>query len=253
MSGRGRGRGRGYTPPSGSRLQLQKAAEDCGFDARNLRSLQSRPEVFPDIVLHSSGIPMQIVRQKQAEEGGNANAIDDKAPVEVKGVKRSAITNKLIQKGREISNRMQNSAFYVKHAKDVPDVTRYNSSNSVIKAEETSIVQKVMMNCLGGRQITKAGLFLPDELIHGGKKWRSDIGSEYDEEGKKLSLEELEAREKLRLRRLRLGLEDDDEDKEQEFVDDEIEQEQEEEFEGGYAVNHYDSDREEEEDDEAMF
>lgn len=257
MSGRGRGRGRGkFTPPTGARLQLQKAAEDCGFDARNLRSLQSQPDLFPGIELHSSGFPMRVVRQKEAEVGGGkqqnkGNNDDDGKPVALKGVKRSAATNKLIQKGREISHRMQSSVFYVKHTKDVPDVIRYNSNTS---KEEASIVDKVMIRCLGGRQLTKAGLFLPDELVHGGRRKRtSEFGSEYNEDGKKLSLGELESREKLRLRRMRLGLEDDDENKDQEFADDEIDQEEEEEFEGGYGVNHYDSDREEDEDDEGVF
>jgi hypothetical protein len=53
----GRGRGRGRAPPTGGRLFLMRSAEECGFDSRNLRSLQdiTRPQLFPDIMLHSSG------------------------------------------------------------------------------------------------------------------------------------------------------------------------------------------------------
>lgn len=73
MSGRGRGRGR--APTSGGRQFLMRSAEECGFDSRNLRSLQdiTRPQLFPDILLHSSGDNkylriMEEQQQQQQEE-----------------------------------------------------------------------------------------------------------------------------------------------------------------------------------------
>lgn len=70
MSGRGgRGRGRGkFVPPTAAKLQLQKAAEECGYDPRNLRALQHQPDLFPDILLHSSGQPMREIQKLQQQQ-----------------------------------------------------------------------------------------------------------------------------------------------------------------------------------------
>ena len=167
-AGRGRGRGK-YVPPTGARLQLQKAAEECGYDARNLRSLQSRPDLFPDIELHSSGFPMHIISAQQQtnpqdsrqpqpqpqpqsqsqpqivsnqpqrgitnkvkiEEGDNSSPKKKENTNTIKTVKRSVYTSKLIQKGREMHHRIQHSPFYVQCSKGVPDVIRYKGSAKV--------------------------------------------------------------------------------------------------------------------------
>ena len=98
MSGRGRGRGK-YTPPTGGRAFLMRSAEECGLDSRNLRSLQdiTRPALFPDIKLHSSGDNrlLRILEQKKAEENAKAEAagqpmqLEDEETKELNGVKRS--------------------------------------------------------------------------------------------------------------------------------------------------------------------
>ncbi len=80
----GRGRGRGRAPPTGGRLFLMRSAEECGYDARNLRSLQdiTRPELFPPMLLHSSGDnkkldstendqPSVTPQQQQQQQGQN--------------------------------------------------------------------------------------------------------------------------------------------------------------------------------------
>lgn len=278
----GRGRGRKFTPPTGARLQLQKAAEECGFDARNLRSLQSRPDLFPDIELHSSGLPMHQIQQRQEQDApspplstqgdadtdegavNNTNNNSDLKRNIVKTVKRSATTAKLIQKGREMHHRMQASPFYVRFTKDVPDVIRYadtiksehqNDSNDgddtdpfATKDNQTNVVKAVMVHCLGGRKATKQGLFLPDELVYGPKRLTSAgwLNEDQDETNEKSNLDDLEKQEKIKLRRIRLGLENDDEDdnEENEFMDDEFD-EQEEQDDGGYGVNYYESEGEE--------
>jgi len=277
MPGRGRGRGK-FTPPTGARLQLQKAAEECGFDARNLRSLQSRPELFPDILLHSSGLPMHAIQKRQEEQvqvkqeeeqkenatvkmEDSSQAVVMKKKSTIKTVRRSAKTSKLIRKGREMHHRMQNSPFFVRYTKDVPDVIRYSDTLKAEKSMENSeggsmtmedssftVVKSVMLNCLGGRTATKQGLFFPEELVFGPKRlnntgWLTDN----ENANKKLNLEALEKQEKLKLRRIRMGLDDDDADKgENEFADDDlVEEDDEEQDDGGYGVNYYESEGDE--------
>lgn len=260
MSGRGRGGGRKYTPPTGSKLQLQKAAEDCGFDGRNLRSLQTRPELYPDVELHSSGLPTRVVRRKEAEGAEEIKHDDDDVPPSAADVER---TNRLVRRSRELAHRFRGDVFHVTHDDNVPDVARYSDAAASAETHDDDDDdhdgssrrdhhEALLARCLGGRRRTRAGVFLPDEL--GSRRRRrsgrdeSGGGGADGDAGK--SLEELERRERARRRRVRLGLEpdDDDDNKEGEAVygagDEEEFQDVEEEFEGGYAVNHYESEGE---------
>lgn len=181
----GRGRGKKYTPPTGGRAFLMRSAEECGLDSRNLRSLQdiTRPALFPDIKLHSSGDNrlLRVLEQQKAEEaskadslGGQATVKKEDEPPKLAGVKRSAQTLFLISKGREIHHRIQSSVFYVRPTKDVPDVIRYSDSTKPPLQIDASAV---LSNCLGGRKKTKLGRYVPEELVSGQiQVFNSDAG-----------------------------------------------------------------------------
>ncbi len=201
MSGRGRGRGR--APPTGGRLYLMRSAEECGFDSRNLRSLQdiTRPQLFPDILLHSSGDNkflrlmeeqeqqqqqqqhQQIKHEQQLDQQQNNNSnvkieADEHNTVsttpvsntivlpqnKLSGMKRSSQRLYLITKGREIHHRIQNSAFHFKATKDVPDVIRHSMSTMPPPSLDASTV---LSYCLSGRKRTAMGKFIPEELVSG--------------------------------------------------------------------------------------
>lgn len=321
MSGRGRGRGRrAPAQASGARLQLQKAAEECGFNERNLRNLEKQPALYPDIELHSSGFPMakmriqmqqerqqelkaqklkereKLMQQQQQQKNGKvkvkeedkednnsssgSDSDDDdeeqtsgkrskknSALAAIKTVKLSKTTHLLIQKGREIHHRMQNSSFYVQPTKDVPDVLRYadmvltnnttttttNDSKKNNKKKKCMITS-VMRNSLGGRTSTKRGVYLPEELVIGTKVARKQqLQMVKDEDNGNSDIN--------KRRRMNLGLVDsDDDDDDMNFMDPtqggdrnnigdddgsegefEFEEEQEGEVQD-YVVNHYDSD-----------
>jgi len=214
MSGRGRGRGRGRAPPTGGRAFLMRSADECGLDSRNLRSLQdiTRPALFPDILLHSSGDKQSYLeeeqrRQQQEEEqaakaaatGGainnnnNNNNTDNttvgvkveggniiisttttNAPKKITGIKRSSQTLFLITKGREIHHRIQHSAFHVKPSKDVPDVIRYAHSTRPQLVIDASTV---LSHCLRGQKRTKTGRYVPEELVSGQTMGSSNLNS----------------------------------------------------------------------------
>uniref|UniRef100_A0A6U3RTQ8 Uncharacterized protein n=1 Tax=Ditylum brightwellii TaxID=49249 RepID=A0A6U3RTQ8_9STRA len=149
MAGRGRGRGRGRPLTMGQEL-LRSSAEECGLDARNLRSLQdvTRPQFFPEISLHSSGNQAQLMveqlklqkqQQQQNQQGarikpdpdGNGGGTpggggEEDTKKAIVGVKRTAQTVFLISKTWELHHRMRNSAHYVRPTKDVPDIIRYS-------------------------------------------------------------------------------------------------------------------------------
>ena len=181
----GRGRGRGRAPPTGSKLVLMRSAEECGFDFRNLSSLNdiTRPQLFPDILLHSSGnnkhlkieaeqLKQQEMEQQQQLKNKSTNVKTETAAAssipqkKLAGTKRSEQTFFLITKGREIQQRFQKSAFHVKATKDVPDIIRYSDSTNAHKTPKID-ASTVLSNCLQGRKRTSMGQFVPEELILG--------------------------------------------------------------------------------------
>jgi hypothetical protein len=166
FGGRGRGRGgRGGRPvESGGLLLLRRSAEECGLDSRNIRSLgelAGRSTLFPDIEIQYSSSPAA---------GGDT-------PTAAK--RHSAQTIYLIAKSREIHHRITNSVFYVRPTKDVPDVLRYSDltrSHDKKRKRLLSVTVDgtprlnneaniVLSHCLGGKQETDMGRFVPEELV----------------------------------------------------------------------------------------
>lgn len=210
MSGRGRGRGRGRAPPTGSKLILMKSAEESGYDSRALPNDLTRPQLFPDILLHSSGnnklLKLKEEQQKQQEmeeqqqllqqQKKSANVKIEAAATttisqkKLAGTKRSAQTLFLITKGRELQHRFQKSAFHVKATKDVPDIIRYSDST---KAQKTPKIDTstVLSNCLMGRKRTSMGQFVPEELILG-QQLRSSMVEDAIAVGRPVSLADIE-------------------------------------------------------------
>lgn len=167
--GGGRGRGRGGRPvESGGLLLLRRSAEECGLDSRNIRSLgdiAARSPLYPDIELQYSSSPA----------GETPSSIISTAAAK----RHSAQTIYLIAKSREIHHRITNSVFFVRPTKDVPDVLRYsdltrshNKKRQRLLAATVDSTPKlnneaniVLAHCLGGRQETVMGRFVPEELV----------------------------------------------------------------------------------------
>jgi len=158
MSGRGRGRGR--PAESGGLLLLRRSAEECGLDSRNIRTLgdiATHPPLYPDIELQY---------------------LTPEDPTTSAAKRHSVQTIYLISKSREIQHRITNSVFYVRPTKDVPDVLRYSdlSMRSRDKRLRTEPIENssdanfVLAHCLGGRQETEMGRFVPEELVTSGKQ-----------------------------------------------------------------------------------
>lgn len=201
----GRGRGKKYTPPTGGRAFLMRSAEECGLDSRNLRSLQdiTRPALFPTMKLHSSGDNrfLRLMEQQKAEKAAQAEAAgqpvkleDEEETKPLVGVKRSPQTLYLITKGREIQHRIQNSVFYVRPTKDVPDVIRYSDSTKPPPRIDASAV---LSHCLQGRKRTKMGLYVPEELVSG---QTDSEGHALESTKKGVNFSDLEAKERSRRR-----------------------------------------------------
>lgn len=217
MSGRGRGRGRGRAPPTGSQKALMESAEDCGYDARNIRSIEdkTRPQFFPDILLHSSGnnklLQLEEAKQKQQEmeqqqqlleqqkksanvkiesTATTATAATSIPQKKLSGTKRSPQTVILIRKGRELQHRFQKSAFHVKATKDVPDIIRYSDSTKAQKIPKID-ASTVLSNCLMGRKRTSMGQFVPEELILG-QQVRSGVVEDGIAVGRSVSLADID-------------------------------------------------------------
>lgn len=173
----GRGRGKKYVPPSGGRMFLMRSAEEFGLNLRSISDI-TRPSLFPPIKLHSGGDNRMLLlsEHKNQLEGGPVKQEDEDKVDMTKptiGVKRSAQTLALIGKGREIHHRIQNSVFYVRPTKDVPDVIRYCDSTRPPPPQIDA--SAVLANCLGGKTKTSVGLFLPLELVSGQKLHTSNI------------------------------------------------------------------------------
>lgn len=176
FGGRGRGRGgRGGRPvESGGLLLLRRSAEECGLDSRNIRSLgelAGRSTLFPDIEIHYSSSPGGGESTTATPTGGTTTAA---------AKRHSAQTIYLIAKSREIHHRITNSVFYVRPTKDVPDVLRYSDLTRSHRHKKrqrllsvtvdgtpkiNSEANLVLSHCLGGRQETEMGRFVPEELV----------------------------------------------------------------------------------------
>jgi len=170
---------------------LMRSAEECGFDPKKFRTF-GQTELFPDIMFHSSGDnkrlrlleEQRLLQEEQAAaatvqgvkvegssgsgSGGSnvnpgANSILSQQR-KLSGVKRTAQTLFLITKGREIHQRIHNSAFHVKATKDVPDIIRHSDSTGPPPIIDASTV---LSHCLRGRKRTTMGSFVPEELVSG--------------------------------------------------------------------------------------
>jgi hypothetical protein len=236
-----------------------RSAEECGLDSRNLRSLQdiTRPALFPDIKLHSSGDNriLRLMEQKKAEEAAKAEAAgmpikcDDDGPKSLASIKRSSKTIYLIQKGRQIQQRMQSSVFYVRPSKDVPDVIRYSDA---AKPPPQIDARAVLSHCLEGRTCTEMGRYVPEELVSG------QINLDSNETGKRsrngVNLASLEAQEKSRRRLGSIDVDDGEGvlgDADEEILVDDGEEDDGDD----YVKDHYESDGDESggDDNEATF
>ena len=240
MAGRGRGRGGAkWTPPSGARAFLMRSAEECGFDSRNLRSVQevTRPSLFPDILLHSSGDQRILDLLEKEKAQAEADALHNgvlpipEAPKKLSGVKRTLQAVYLIEKGVQIHNRIQNSVFYVRPSKNVPDAIRFSDSTRPPPQIDASAV---LSSCLEGRKRTAMGRFVPEELVSGQIQIESGrLYSSIEAENAAINLTDFENKERQRTD----GVEGQE--------DDEFEAGEEEEDDGAdYVTNYYESDGE---------
>jgi hypothetical protein len=146
----------------------------------------------------------------------------------------------LIKKGREMHHRMQNSVFYVRCSKEVPDVVRFSDARTRPPSRDASAV---FSHCLGGRTRTSAGQYVPDELVTGKQQQeqraarRRRLGSNAGIDmnpmaAPVLTLAELEAQEK------KTAPTDPDADNDDLPI---IEDDEEEEEGEDYVMNHYES------------
>jgi hypothetical protein len=150
----------------------------------------------------------------------------------------------LIKKGREMHHRMQNSVFYVRCSKEVPDVVRFSDARTRPPSRDASAV---FSHCLGGRTRTSAGQYVPDELVTGKQQQeqraarRRRLGSNGGIDSHNpmappvLTLAELEAQEKKTT-----PVDPDADNDDLSIQDDEEEEEGED-----YVMNHYESEGDE--------
>jgi hypothetical protein len=137
--GRG-GRGRGYTPPSGASLYLKRSAKEAGLDDRNLRDIAKPCALFPPLTWHSNGTIWN-------EED------DDDIPETT--TKRTSQVVYMIQKGRDIRNRMQ--TLYQGPSQE-QDVKRYRDKKQQEKVDVTSMSLTGVARRLGTS-------YVPQELL----------------------------------------------------------------------------------------
>lgn len=244
MAGRGRGRGGGkWAPPSEAKKFFLESTKECGLDPKN-RSFQDAP-MFKEILLHSSGNQRMLnLINHERDQGGNQVGEKDvgqlEAPKQLSGVKRTLQTVFLIEKGVQIHNRIQNSVFYVRPSKNVPDAIRYSDSTRPPPQIDASAV---LSSCLEGRKKTALGSYVPDELVSGQVQVETGrLFSSIDAENvtaKDVNLNEFENKEG---RGQRTGSIDGAEGEE----DEEFEQGEEEDGED-YITNYYESEGEESE------
>eukprot|EP00578_Thalassiosira_sp_NH16_P000377 CAMPEP_0181140748 /NCGR_PEP_ID=MMETSP1071-20121207/35465_1 /TAXON_ID=35127 /ORGANISM="Thalassiosira sp., Strain NH16" /LENGTH=282 /DNA_ID=CAMNT_0023227711 /DNA_START=109 /DNA_END=957 /DNA_ORIENTATION=+ len=268
--GRGRGRGRGSGPLSSSQQYLQTSALEAGIDVRQMRC--GTGGLFPDLELHSSGerrlLPSEIENLKNgsgittgADNNNNNGGGGGKSMVKqeqgvahnkdgslgtqhlqdptppAKERPRSPETIALISKARELHHRFQNSVFYVRSTKEVPDVVRYGDR---LRPPPNIDAGAVLMRIRG----VGGGAFVPEELCVGQRRISNVAGMENDgnKKGKRgLNLAELAAKIKSEG-----GMDRDGEDNEGGDEYAAMAQEDEEESDGeDYKTNHYESEGDE--------
>jgi len=201
---------------------LQRSAQECGLDDRNLKTLQdiTRPSLFPPFEWHSSG----------------SSEVD--ADVKI----RPTYNTYLIRKGRDITHRMQQSPCYLRPTQEV-DVLRYR------KKRQRRPCDMAVLEYLGHAASKE---YIPDELL-GKKPVARDMNNNDLLTTDNMSLEELAAMELLKSKEK----EDGEEGEEEEDVDDDglFEKEEEDEEAEDYVMNHYESEGDESDggDDEPTF
>lgn len=179
MSGRGRGRGRG-APPSGAKLMLMRSAQESGLGDHNLKSLNdiTKPALFPDLVWN----------------------YQDETDSSAAGKARQSSNIYLINKGRELDHRMQNSSHWVRPSQTQVDVVRYQNKRSHRSAQmpsDQAILEQM------GKNLGMDDRYTPPELVpNAGKRKRTLDSNAAGDEGteKKPALDELEKKEILRKR-----------------------------------------------------
>ena len=222
--GRGRGRGRGRGPLSGARMFMQRSAQEAGIDAGNIRNLHdiTQAKLYPEFEWHSTG---RRGHDATPETAAAANAAN----------RNKASTVYLINKGRQIHDRFQNSPFFVRPKQEV-DVVRYGKRPRPQEPDGNLV-----------EHIGKAAddRYIPMELLQDAGRDPKSMKelNELNEDGtaKELTLEQIAAQE-LKRRAQEQG---DGEDGDGGDLSDTLEQEDEEEDEvDDYMHNHYESEGE---------
>ena len=157
---------------------------------RHIRGASSRAGgICPDLELHSSGerrLHAQEIESRNGGTGGGGgggargaggegergagNGASDgtgAGAATATETPRSAQTIHLVTKSREIHHRFQSSVFYVRSAKELPDVVRYGDR---LRPPPNIDASAVLSHCLGGKKRTRGeggGVFVPEELCGG--------------------------------------------------------------------------------------
>lgn len=144
MSGRGGGGGRGGGRGgwgggrgglSQSKEFLKRSAQEAGLDDRHMKLLSdiTKPALFPDILWNATGDGYW----DDTEE----NAISNELIV----TKRTPSIFYIMNKQREIIDRMQRSCHYIRPAVTV-DVVRYNTTNNYATPADVAVLNAMGMN-----------------------------------------------------------------------------------------------------------
>jgi hypothetical protein len=112
---------------------LKQSAQEAGLDDRHMKLLSAitRPALFPDFTWHSSG-------------NGYWDEADDERSNELVVIKRAASTVYLMNKQRELNDRIQRSCHHIRPAQTV-DVVRYNTQQQ-ITAPDVAVMQSMGIN-----------------------------------------------------------------------------------------------------------
>jgi len=114
------------------------------------------------------------VAVKQEEASSTSTQQQQQRQQQQQQATRSPKTIYLISKTREIHHHFQNSVFYVRSTKEVPDVVRYSDR---LRPPPSIDAGAVLSHCLGGRKRTRCGVFVPEELVGGQRRIRGWDGS----------------------------------------------------------------------------
>jgi len=173
--GRG-GRGSRGGPPSQAKSLLKRSALEAGLDPNgNLSAIHeiTRPPLYPDLTWHSSG----KVWDDESER------VD-----ELVNTKRTASTVYLMNKQRELVERLQKSAHYV-HPSQQIDVIRYGSKNRQVPVD-VAVLESM------GDNLAKDDRYIPNELLES-RQLKVVLSSTKSNKSSR-NLDELEQREKSR-------------------------------------------------------